>query len=179
MIWPLLFLSSSFMIIIPLTDLSHDPLFCSFWSPFNFIPYAFIGILLSDFFDIQPPKSPKNTLLLISLSIVFLVFALGEWCLNFQDIYVSLLYPYMRVSVVIGTSIIFLSSFYLDNRLKILQSLSNYALGIYCLQLFFTNAYWSLFNGTPKGSILYTALIFFMCLVGTIYLQKTFSRKII
>ncbi len=175
-LWLLLSLSVALFLIIPLTNLAHDPFFSSYWSPFNFLPYAFIGNLLSNIYQEKSMAVLPITTIAI-LAILFTFSATAEWHFSIHTNHG--LMAYMRVSVVLGISIIFLLSLYIKKHIKIAQYLSDNALGIYCLQLFVTNAYLTLAGTAPKGDIVYSTSVLFVCLLGSIFLRKAFSKGVI
>ncbi|RJP77695.1 MAG: acyltransferase [Desulfobacteraceae bacterium] len=198
-IFLLLLISVMYIFILPFIKLSEDPFFASFWSPFNFFPYAFIGLLLSEYIQSKHFSLKHIKMIILFLTIPFLLFVAQEWYCHLRGIYQITEYPYMRASVIFGASILFIASFLLKRRIMLLERISDYAMGIYCLQLFAINAYWTIVNfnqnsiitillgpcnsasrfGPCQGGIRYSLFIFVICLIGTIFLKKVFSKKII
>jgi len=98
-LWFFTIASLLFIIIMPFTKYASHVLILSYWSPLNFIPYSFIGILLSK----------KNMLklgtikLLAPLFIVSLLIAIGEHYCQLKGFYSLRLPAYMRISNVLST----------------------------------------------------------------------------
>ncbi len=160
-LWPLLIITLLFMIIFPLSLGKNNSFqyFVAYWNPVNFLPYVLISAIVAKYMQKEGIESyyPEMKKCILLLFILLIVSSFLEWKYfvnvnNFK--YDAQAIPsYTRVSVVIGSTIFFLSSFFIrkpPNR--IIRFLSEYSLGIYLTHGFIILVYTELIN--PKTNYL-------------------------
>jgi surface polysaccharide O-acyltransferase-like enzyme len=111
----------------------------AYWNFFNFIPYVFVSNLIIHY------QSRLNSLfvfkwliIILTLSCVITAYCEWHWFLGNGNFKYNdfALPPYMRISVVIGASLLFVLSLRLRYRApKWVKFLSDNSLGLYCLHL--------------------------------------------
>ena len=109
----------------------------AYWNVFNFIPYVFISNLIIHYQRHLNSPYVFNWLCII-LALSCIVTACCEWhwfaCIGNFKYNNFAVPPYMRISVVLGTSLLFLISLRLRHRVpKCVKFLSDNSLGLYCL----------------------------------------------
>lgn len=116
-----------------------------FWNPLNFLPYVFSSFIIFDDvtksnFQSKAQRSRKRYLLVA----VFLIFCIFDWQFtnHFKFWYESSvdqipLPTYSRLSLVFGAMLITQESLrYFSKPPAIIELISNYSLGIYCVHIF-------------------------------------------
>jgi len=109
----------------------------AYWNFFNFIPYVFISNLIIHYQRrLSSPVVFKWLIIVLTFSCAIAAYCEWHWfvCignLKYNDLAVP---PYMRISVAIGTSLLFVLSLRLRRRVpKWVKFLSDNSLGLYCL----------------------------------------------
>lgn len=120
---------------ISLTPILLQPFFnWNFRNPINFLPLVFSSILVNENKEFQSNKA------ILIYGILYVVFSISDWFLipyyNLFEQEGLLMPDYSRISLIFG-SIFLLTSFSKITRppSKIIQVLSSYSLGIYCLHI--------------------------------------------
>ncbi len=109
----------------------------SFWSPLNFIPYSFAGLLLMSF-----EKSLKGKVFPILLSVALCaLFAMYEWHYYTDEIFIAgqgfALPAYTRVSVLFGAiSSVLIAMNVKKEASKLIKFMASYSLALYVLHPF-------------------------------------------
>jgi hypothetical protein len=113
------------------------PMTVAYWNILNFIPYVFISNLIHHYRNrLRSPRALNG--LIVVLAVAAIVTAVGEWqwfmCrANFQYNNFALP-PYMRISVAIGTTLLFVIALSLSRPAPIwVKFISDNSLGLYCL----------------------------------------------
>ncbi|MEE4359539.1 MAG: acyltransferase [Desulfococcaceae bacterium] len=112
----------------------------AYWNPLNFLPYVFVAAIVGKKIEecTFNPFSFEFGICILSVIVLFFIFSVYEWNYlvninNFQfDGYA--IPSYTRISVVAGTTAVFLLSFAIQSPPpRCIRLLSDYSLGIYCI----------------------------------------------
>ena len=113
------------------------PITVAYWNILNFIPYVFISNLIHFYRNrMRSPQMLKRLIVVLTMAAV--VTAVAEWhwfvCMaNFQYNNFAIP-PYMRISVAIGTTLLFVIALNLSRPAPYwVKFISNNSLGLYCL----------------------------------------------
>lgn len=160
-----------------------------YWNPINFLPCVFIALLVvknvnTEFFSF---KNLYFKILILSLIVLFLIASYIELRLLPHRVFYSSIYclipVYTRVSVIIGSSILFLLSLTIKKPPhRWIRILSNYSLGLYCIHVFAIMAFDKIFGIFPMSSIdtiVKFTFVFGMSLLIVSFLKYALERKVI
>lgn len=172
----------SLAVIPALTEATRSVLFGSYWSPLNFTPYVFLGILFANNQDALIRYKWK---LLVGLSVGFAIAAVFEW--NFS---VGLMHfkiqnyaipAYMRPSLVFAASMIGVVCLTSNIRSNfVIRFMAKYSLALFCLHPFFIGfAKRTVGNNGVVDNLIATALVVTICYVTAFILSKYLNKKVL
>ena len=173
-LWVALAFSLIILIIAPRVLAQYKIAF-DFWSPFNFIPYAFCAFIIADY----STSKHYNTITAV-LFLLYLVFSVMDWMLikyYIWDHYRGYIMPtYARISIPFGAMfLVLLCSRIARPPAKIISHLAQYSLGIYCFHTFISEDRLSKLFAFSSSQRL---LNFLVQIGGSIILTAVFKRVI-
>jgi peptidoglycan/LPS O-acetylase OafA/YrhL len=189
-LWLLLCGSLLIIVVVPVVVMNEPRLsiLVANWSPMNFLPYVFIAALVSRKAGEEGWLSSFWFKIFIAVILVLtIVAAICEWLWlpsqNHWTYNVGCAIPsYTRLSVVGGTSAVFLLSFLVRrSSWRWVGFLADYSLGIYCLHWFVIRMYQEFF-GTPLPFPQHLAEFAFVLTVTAIVAflaRRAFSQRLI
>jgi peptidoglycan/LPS O-acetylase OafA/YrhL len=137
----LLAVSTAIVAAAPLGAVAYrDPHLAAYWSPLNFLPYSFAGLVVLRLFGPDSDRS-RATSVALAMVAVGIAIAVGEWQYYRHGLFHAteqVSYPtYTRASLVFhATALLILMIHWAPRAPAIVEFMAKHSLALYCLHLF-------------------------------------------
>jgi len=178
----LLITTLSLAIIPSITEATGSILYGSYWSPLNFTPYIFLGILFAKNHEVLTRFKWK---LVAGSAIGFIVAAIFEWHFSIGVVHLKFqgyaIPAYMRPSLVFATCII--GVILLTSNLRsnvVVRFMAKYSLALFCLHPFFVVFARNIVgNDGVLDNLIATGLIVVLSYITAYILSKCLNKNVL